>query len=373
MELMSGRSLGSTTTWPHTCTSMESEPVSLAMPCDQHPDDLAGIGDGVVPARLGQIDEASVEHLGDRELDQLLLALVVAVDGARRQSGLRDDVGHRRGLEALACEAPQGGGGDLAAAGGAVLFADFRHDANNKKECSFLTSDTQARHHKERTFVLGGAHVRTGSPLERRTAGTPRTPWPRAIVLALAAAAVVVVVLLAFVWPTITSIGERRPAGHRGHQRAGRPGREGARRRGGRNLRRDRRGFARRSRRPHPHPRCVRRHRARRHDPKCSPPRPTAAAVSQILGQVAGQLQAQANAAGGSGRATSESRRASCRPGRSPPAIDGQGDRRGPARVDRCARARAHGRLVPAGARRTGRRHPHLPARRRGLAPARRA
>jgi hypothetical protein len=34
---------------------------------------------------------------------------------------------------------------------------------------------------------------------------TPHTPWPRAIVLALAAAAVVVVVLLAFLWPTITS------------------------------------------------------------------------------------------------------------------------------------------------------------------------
>ncbi|MFF1878534.1 ABC transporter permease [Leifsonia sp. NPDC058230] len=34
---------------------------------------------------------------------------------------------------------------------------------------------------------------------------TPRTPWPRAIGLALAASAVVVVVLLAFLWPTITS------------------------------------------------------------------------------------------------------------------------------------------------------------------------
>lgn len=57
----------------------------------------------------------------------------------------------------------------------------------------------------EVTVADAHAHAREVSPPPLATPRAPRTRWGRVIGLAVAAAAVVVVILLAFLWPTVTS------------------------------------------------------------------------------------------------------------------------------------------------------------------------
>ena len=66
---------------------------------------------------------------GDRR-DQVLLRGEIAVERARREPGLRDDVLHRRAVEALAREAAQRRGEDLLAPSVQVVATHARHRAD---------------------------------------------------------------------------------------------------------------------------------------------------------------------------------------------------------------------------------------------------
>ena len=80
------------------------------------------------------VGQHGLEHLvdgadgpvGDR-LDDVVLALEVAVDRAGGQPGLGDDVGHRRLVEAVPGDASPRGSQDLLTAGETVLVGDLRH------------------------------------------------------------------------------------------------------------------------------------------------------------------------------------------------------------------------------------------------------
>ena len=68
-------------------------------------DDLVGVRERALAHPFVEFDHPIAEHaLRDGERD-LLLALEVPVDGAGRQPGLGDDVGHRGAVEALRGEA----------------------------------------------------------------------------------------------------------------------------------------------------------------------------------------------------------------------------------------------------------------------------
>lgn len=70
------------------------------------------------------------ESLGRDGCDQLVLAGEVAVDRARGETDLAQDVLHRRGVEAVAAEAARGAVQDLAAAGVEVFLGYASHAPN---------------------------------------------------------------------------------------------------------------------------------------------------------------------------------------------------------------------------------------------------
>ncbi|BDZ50071.1 hypothetical protein GCM10025867_23120 [Frondihabitans sucicola] len=76
---------------------------------------------------VAEVAHARADHLLRHGHHDVVLALEVAVDGARRQPRLRDDVGHRRSGEPLRRETAQRGCRDLVPPRLAVLLGHLRH------------------------------------------------------------------------------------------------------------------------------------------------------------------------------------------------------------------------------------------------------
>src|SRR5262249_29996546 len=102
------------------------------------------------------LDDGSemVEDAGRDGLDELVLALEVSVDRARRQPRLAEHVLHRRLVETLAREAAPGGVQDLLSPPLQVLIGDPRHGNNIKRMSALDKPRDSRRHYKERSSDL---------------------------------------------------------------------------------------------------------------------------------------------------------------------------------------------------------------------------
>ena len=88
------------------------------------------------------LGHALAEQLGDRQLDEFVLALVVPVDGAGRQPGLGDDVGHRGASKPLRAKQRIAAWAISVRRAIRCSSVTFGMGHHNKKERSFLTSRT---------------------------------------------------------------------------------------------------------------------------------------------------------------------------------------------------------------------------------------
>src|SRR5690606_4398053 len=93
----------------------------------EHADELGRRGQRVLLGDALDVGDAAPDHARRDVVHDRRLGVVVAVDRAGGQPGLRNDLGHRRRGEALAPEHAQGGLRDLVAAARAVLLADPGH------------------------------------------------------------------------------------------------------------------------------------------------------------------------------------------------------------------------------------------------------
>src|SRR5262249_35862692 len=119
------------------------------------------VGQRLAEQRGGLSNEA--HHRGDDRRDQLVLAREVAVHGAGAQIRLAEDVLHRGPVKALAREAAQGGGQDLAPARRDVLLCDLWHSTS----ILALTANGRSSITNEASFSFPGGFAVSRSTAHR--------------------------------------------------------------------------------------------------------------------------------------------------------------------------------------------------------------